>query len=319
MCSEIDVIVPVYNVEAYLPQCLNSLITQNMRELRLICVDDGSTDRSPQLLRQFAEMDDRILLIQQKNRGYGAAVNNGLSVANAEYIGIVEPDDFVDPFCFERLHQLAKVDGGVDIAKCAYNDFYDAADGTHRIKASDSSDVESYLSPFEIAQYPALLLYHPSIWSGIYRRKFLEEHRLHFVEAPGAAWTDNPFFISTMCLAKKIVWSNERHYYYRRSNPNSSSNLKDCSIPLMRNLDILHFVETTLTLKPVVLQAIFKRCLIHIRVATENPTYVPEVHAPLIRQTVSRIPYRCIDNAYFTDQERSLHRIFSTKDAGSRG
>lgn len=319
MCAKIDIIVPVYNVEAYLPRCLNSLISQNMQELRFICVDDGSTDSCPQLLHRFADMDDRILLIRQKNRGYGAAVNNGLSVARAEFIGIVEPDDFVDPFCFERLYQIANVDGGVDIAKCAYNDFFDATDGTHQIKASDSSVIESYLSPFEIAQYPAILLYHPSIWSGIYRRNFLEEHQLHFVEAPGAAWTDNPFFISTMCLAKKIVWSNEKHYYYRRSNPSASSNLKDCSIPLMRNLDILQFVKTTRLLKPVVLQAIYKRCLIHIRVATENPAYVPEIHEPLIRQVVSQIPFSCIENDYFTEQERSLHRIFSTKDAGMGG
>lgn len=311
MCSKIDIIVPVYNTEQYLEQCLDSIIGQSLYEIQVFCVNDGSTDGSAEIIRRYADKDSRIHVIDQENKGYGAAVNKGLSAVRSEYVGIVEPDDFVDPFCFETLLRLASVCGGVDIAKCAYNEYYDVLDGTHTVKASPSSQVDAHLFPFRISQYPELLIHHPSIWSAIYRRKFLECNQLNFVEAPGAAWTDNPFFISSMCLAQKIVWSNERHYYYRRTNPNASSNLTDCRIPLLRALDILDIVETKQLTEPVILQAIYKRCLNYIQIVTEHPAYLPSKDDTLIRQIVSRIPFSKLCDDYFTVQERAIYKIFN--------
>lgn len=310
MQSRIDIIVPIYNMGKYLEQCLNSLVTQSLRDMQIICVNDGSTDMSLEIIQRYAIADRRICVIEQENRGYGAAVNKGLSVSQAEYIGIVEPDDFIDPLCFDTLLQLASMCNNADIAKCAYYEYYDNADGTHRIQPSASSKVETHLSPFRIAQYPKLLNYHPSIWSAIYRRKFLEENRLSFVEAPGAAWTDNPFFIASMCLAEKIVWSNECHYYYRKTNPEASSNLKDCSIPLLRALDILDIVAKQPITELTVLQPIYKRCLNYIQVVTEHPAYLPSRHDALIREVISHIPYSKVCGNFFTVQEQAIHRIF---------
>lgn len=309
--SKIDVIVPVYNNEQYLEQCLDSIITQTLHEIRVICVNDGSTDRSSEILQKYARMDDRVCVIEQENKGYGAAVNMGLSVAQAQYIVIVESDDFIDPFCFQALLNLASVCGGVDIAKCAYNEYYDVPNGTHEIKPSLSSTVETHLFPFKIAQYPELLIYHPSIWSAICRRAFLKENQLRLVEAPGAAWTDNPFFIATMCCAEKIVWSQERHYYYRKTNPNSSSILHDCSIPLLRAMDMLDIIETEPLKDLTIFHAVYKRCLNYIQIVTENPAYQASKDDVLIRKIVSRIPYSEICGEYFTIQERAMHRIFS--------
>lgn len=98
MHSKIDIIVPVYNTGRYLEQCLNSLISQSLSEIQIICVNDGSTDRSDAIMQRYAYMDNRIRVIEQENKGYGAAVNHGLSVVQAEYVGIVESNDFVDPF-----------------------------------------------------------------------------------------------------------------------------------------------------------------------------------------------------------------------------
>lgn len=310
MHSKVDIIVPIYNVEQYLAQCLDSIVTQSLNEIQIICVNDGSTDTSADILHEYSCMDSRISVLEQENKGYGAAINHGLSAAHAEFIGIVEPDDFVDPFCFETLLRLASVCGNVDIAKCAYNEYFDVSDGTHRIQPSPSSKVEAHLVPFRIAQYPALLLHHPSIWSAIYRRKFLEENGLRFLEAPGAAWTDNPFFISSLCLAKTIVWSNERHYYYRKTNPSASSNLKDCSIPLLRALDMLDIVKAQQITEQVILQSIYKRCLNYIQVVTEHPAYLPLKDDILIRQVISRIPSNAVCSNFFTVQECAIHRIF---------
>ena len=311
MCSKIDVIVPVYNNERYLEQCLDSIITQTLNEIRVICINDGSTDRSSDILQEYARMDNRICVIEQENKGYGAAVNRGLSVAQAQYIGIIESDDFVDPFCFKTLLDLASVCGGIDIAKCAYNEYYDISDGTHELKPSLSSTLETHLFPFKIAQYPELLMYHPSIWSAIYRRAFIEENHLSFIEAPGAAWTDNPFFISSMCCAEKIIWSNERHYYYRKTNPNASSILRDCSIPLLRALEMLDFVETKPVKEQTILRTVYKRSLNYIQIVTENPAYQSSRDDVLIRKIVSRIPSSEICSEYFTIQEQAMHRIFS--------
>lgn len=311
MRSKIDIIVPVYNVGHYLAQCLDSIVAQSLNEIQIICVNDGSTDISAEILHRYSRMDSRISVLEQENKGYGAAVNNGLSAAQAEFVGIVEPDDFVDPFCFDTLFRLASVCGCVDIAKCAYNEYYDVPDGTHRIQPSLSSKIETHLLPFKIAQYPELLIHHPSIWSAIYRRKFLEEHELRFIEATGAAWTDNPFFISSLCLAQKIVWSNERHYYYRKTNPEASSNLKDCSIPLLRALDMLDIVEKQSITEPVVLQSIYKRCINYIQVVTEHPAYLPSKDNILIRQVISRIPFSEVCGNFFTVQEQAIHRIFN--------
>lgn len=311
MRSKIDIIVPVYNMGRYLEQCLDSIVAQSLKEIRIICVNDGSTDISAEILDRYSRMDSRISVLEQENKGYGAAVNNGLSAARAEFVGIVEPDDFVDPFCFDTLLRLASVCGYVDIAKCAYNEYYDAPDGTHRIQPSLSSKVEAHLFPFKIAQYPELLIYHPSIWSAIYRREFLEENELRFIEAAGAGWTDNPFFISSLCLARKIVWSNERHYYYRKTNPEASSNLKDCSIPLLRALDMLDIVEKLPITEPVVLQSIYKRCLNYIQVVTEHPAYLPSKDDVFIRRVVSRIPFSEVCGDFFTVQEQAIHKIFN--------
>lgn len=202
MKAKIDVIVPIYNMEQYLSQCLESLANQSLCDIRIICINDGSTDCSLDIMQQYARTDNRFYIIDQANKGYGASVNIGLDKSQAEYVGVIEPDDFVDPFNFETLYRLA-TGADVDIAKCAYNELFDFSDGTHSIVASSSSQLESHLAPFEIDQYPDLLMYHPSIWSCIYRRDFLTANQIRFIEAPGAGWTDNPFFISTMCHAKK--------------------------------------------------------------------------------------------------------------------
>lgn len=311
MEAKIDVIIPVYNVEPYLEQCLMSVMNQSIHDLGIICINDGSTDRSLNILQHFANVDSRISIISQNNKGYGAAVNCGLDSATSEYVGIVEPDDFIDPVCFEVLYHLAIRSGGADIVKCAYYEYFDKPDGTHQLQPSASSQVPSHLAPFKINEYPDLLLYHPSVWSAIYKRTFLNDRNIRLVEAPGAAWTDNPFFIATMCYAEKLVWSNECHYYYRKTNPTASSNLTDCAIPLERALDMLHMIECVPLTHKTVTRAIYKRCLNYIQVVTEHPAYIPAVHNRFITEIVSHISPESIQGDFFTVQERAIHKMFT--------
>ena len=106
--AKVSVIVPTYNVEPYLRECMDSIIGQTLKELEIICVNDGSTDGSLAILKEYAEKDSRVVLIDKQNAGYGCAMNDGLDRATGEYIGIVEPDDFVDSHMYEDLYRIAK-------------------------------------------------------------------------------------------------------------------------------------------------------------------------------------------------------------------
>ena len=98
---------PIYNVEQYLSQCLDSPCAQTMKSLKIICVNDGSTDASGAILDEYSKNNPNIIVINKKNSVYGDSMNRGIKEAAGKYIGIVEPDDSIDPDAFEKLYNLA--------------------------------------------------------------------------------------------------------------------------------------------------------------------------------------------------------------------
>lgn len=102
--AKISIIVPVYNTEKFLEKCLNSLINQTLKDIEIICINDGSTDKSLQILEKFANKDKRIQIINQTNSGLSVARNIGIKKAKGEYIGFVDSDDWVDLNFFEQLY-----------------------------------------------------------------------------------------------------------------------------------------------------------------------------------------------------------------------
>lgn len=105
--TKVSIIVPVYNVEKYLKRCLDSLVNQTLKDIEIICVNDGSTDGSLAILNEYVRNDDRIVVINQENSGQSVARNRGIDVAKGEYIGFVDSDDWVCEDYFERLHNSA--------------------------------------------------------------------------------------------------------------------------------------------------------------------------------------------------------------------
>ena len=207
----VSVVVPVYNVERYLAQCLESLACQASCVQEIICVDDGSTDGSPQILDDAQARVPRLRVVHRANGGYGSAVNEGISLSSGTYVGIVEPDDFVTPACYKTLCQAAQAHGTPDIVKAAYWRVCEAgAPNEHVEPCFYLGKVRFANQPFTIYDDAELLLHHPSIWSAIYRRDFLQDNGISFVEAPGAGWTDNPFLMETMLAARSIVYLDER-------------------------------------------------------------------------------------------------------------
>lgn len=159
-------LVPIYNVEQYLSQCLDSLCAQAMKSLEIICVNDGSTDASGAILDEYSKNNPNIIVINKKNSVYGDSMNRGIKETAGKYIGIVEPDDFIDPDAFEKLYNLANK-YKADIVKVNYY-YSEKGDEIHRVvRMQETNKVMS------ISDDCRILLKEPEIWSGICRRNSL--------------------------------------------------------------------------------------------------------------------------------------------------
>lgn len=246
MNCKISVIVPVYNVENYLEQCLKSIINQTLSDIEIICINDGSTDSSKQILEKFQASDKRMIVVNKSNAGYGAACNTGLRLAQGEYISIIEPDDFIDSNMYKDLYNLA-VKNNVDIIKSSFYEYKDMHSGGEEsvVKINWSEQYSMPENVFKINDCSQLLYFHPSIWSCIYKKEFLDKHNIFFVEAKGAGWVDNPFQVQTLCLAGRIMYTDNAYYYYRLTNPASSSNIVNITNPFDRSDEVHEFLESS--------------------------------------------------------------------------
>ncbi len=217
----VSVIVPVYNAERYLDQALASIEAQTLPDIEIICINDGSTDDSLGILEAHAARDERIRLIDRPNGGYGSACNRGLDEARGKWIAIVEPDDYLLPNMFETMTRFAsRFKESVDIAKTPYWRILNPdTPQESRLNCSYRHRVKPRKQPFRIAEAPHLLRHHPSIWSALYRRTFLERNGIRFPEYPGAGWADNPFLVETLCQAGAIAYLDEPFYCYREESP----------------------------------------------------------------------------------------------------
>lgn len=241
--AKISIIVPIYNAEKYLEQCLESIARQTLKEIEIICVDDGSTDCSPAIMDEFAKKDDRFKVIHKANGGNGHSMNAGLKAATGEYIGCVEADDFIEPNMFEKLY-LYSNEGTIDIVKSNFWNCYEEDNGKiTRVINEERANMPELSTPFTIREYPQILWGHPSIWSAIYKRTLIENNGIKFKEAKGGGWVDNPFFFETMCCAKSIYWTKRPFYCYRTEVEGSSSKGYDFNIPFDRMIDNLNVLE----------------------------------------------------------------------------
>lgn len=227
---DVSVIVPIYNVERYLRQAVESALESGESiDMEVICVNDGSTDSSPDILSDLAADDGRIKVINKENGGYGSAVNRGLMAARGTYVAILEPDDWVEPDMYDSLFSLAEmtrqVSGSLpDIVKSSYwRVVGSGTDSERRLHCSYYKRIDDSLLPFRIQDAPHLVMHHPSIWSALYRKEFLDAKGIRMMEVPGAGWVDNPWLYETMCQADSIIYTNDAWYCYREDLAGSSS------------------------------------------------------------------------------------------------
>lgn len=220
---KVSILIPICNVEKYLYQCLDSLVDQTFKDIEIICINDGSTDNSLSIIKDFATKDNRIVIIDKPNSGYGDSMNQGLSIAKGEYIGIVESDDFADAAMFEKLYQLTDK-GSIDIVRSNYYRYWDTKGDAECFEA----EITQYDKVISLFDEPSVLLIPPAIWSAIYRKAFLLKNNIRFLPTPGASYQDISFFIKTLCKAQKIVYTKDKFLHYRQDN--ASSSVKQCSL-----------------------------------------------------------------------------------------
>lgn len=215
---DVSIIVPVYNGEKYLNQCLDSISNQTLRDLEIICVDDGSSDKTPSILKKYSSKDKRFKIITTKNNGQGSARNIALNEASGEYIAFVDADDWLDLDSLELLYNNAK-SRDLDLLffqMCNYiqssgeyvsTDLYD-------IKSFDDNGIDNETIFNHESTHDFLFEIPVGPVSKLYKRQFLERNNLRFVE--GIFFEDNSFFYNAYFYCKKVGFLKKQLYFRRR-------------------------------------------------------------------------------------------------------
>lgn len=226
LTPKVSVIIPCYNVEKYLRECLDSVVNQTLREIQIICVNDGSTDSTLSILEEYASRDERIEIINKANSGYGNSMNRGFDQARGEYLGIVESDDFAEPHMFETLYHAA-VKNNLDVAKAGFYQ-YSTTPRVHNEPVLSAAkmagkNVFCPMTHFRDPQKKAdFFMATAAIWAGIYRRDFIREHGIRFNETAGASYQDVGFCFKVWFKAKRVQFLDTCLLHYRIDNSQSS-------------------------------------------------------------------------------------------------
>ena len=222
----VSVIIPVYNSEQYLRDCLDSLLNQTLKEIEIICVDDGSTDNSLSILNNYSKIDNRIIILKQENKGGGIARNYGMSIAKGEYLFFLDSDDFFEE---NLLYETVKAADNTlaDIVICLFKR-YNNTSGNY----SDENfgfikkNFRKFLFNFHTNPKKFLESFTPAPWNKLFRHSFIKKNGLYF---QGIKRTNDLYFtITSLVSAKKIYFLDKVLVYYRvgiLNNCQSTNNL----------------------------------------------------------------------------------------------
>lgn len=215
MAPKVSIIIPVYNVEEYLPKCLGSILNQSLKDIEIICVDDFSTDNSLNILREYKQKDNRIRIIRHsENRGPGITRNTGLNYAKGEYIMFLDSYDWLNPdSCDTAYNQIKKNNN--DIVFFNHCVFYEYNNSIER-KNPNANALEKVIDKPDIKLYEDVRGFYicsTNIWQQIYKKSFLEEYNIEFPDFRHAE--DVPFFIKAIICADTVSFINKSLYNYR--------------------------------------------------------------------------------------------------------
>ena len=214
MEPKVSVIIPVYNVEKYLGPCLDSILGQTLNNIEVICVDDGSTDRSLDILREYEKRDARVKVLTQPNTNAGAARNKGIQQARGEYLSFLDSDDHFDPTMLEKCAARMDQDGSDVLVFGAKQ---------HNMRTGIISDMpwslrldrcpqKSVFTPREVKDY-LFNNFQNWPWNKLFRRSFVEQHHITYQEITRT--NDMAFVCQALAQAGRISVLDEYLAYYR--------------------------------------------------------------------------------------------------------
>lgn len=226
---EVTVIISAYNTEKYIAECLESAITQTFEDIEIICVNDGSTDHTLDIMEEYARKDSRIRIISKDNTGYGHSMNIGIDQASGRYVVFLESDDYILPTMCERMYQVCE-QHELEIVKCDFYRFFSRADRVckryYRASYHASYD-DCYGKIFSAREDARVFLTPMYTWTCMYRRDYLNKYNIRHNETPGASYQDNGFWFQSLMYCQRIYLLNEAFYMYRQDNPVSSMHSRD--------------------------------------------------------------------------------------------
>lgn len=232
MKEKISIIVPIYNMEKYLPRCLDSIIHQTLQNIEVIAVNDGSTDNCLEILKVYQKKDNRIKIINKENEGVSTARNVGIQHATGDYIGFVDPDDWIETNMYEELYKIA-VQSESDIVMCSYIREYGSHSKLKEYNVGDRLEykgekikteiVRKLIGPLdEELRNPEMLDAWGTVWSKIYRTELIKNYNITFEDLRLIGTNEDSLFNIYACYyAKKFVFLNRPYYHYWKGNENS--------------------------------------------------------------------------------------------------
>lgn len=217
MSPTVSIIIPVYNVEAYLTECLHSVVTQTFQDMEIILIDDGSTDQSSEIMKTFAEKDNRITIITRSNGGVSAARNTGLHAASGEYILFVDSDDSIMPNSVETLY-CKSCETGNDLVIGNALWCYPGDNGRQVVFTERNEELNSQVGiPGEMC-YIKLMEFRnafpPLVYLFFMKRELIIRNKLFFKE--GIIHEDELWCIKAMLSASRVTLIDFNYYYYRQ-------------------------------------------------------------------------------------------------------
>ena len=232
---KVSIIVPVYNMEKYLDKCIDSITNQTLKEIEIICVNDGSKDGSLDILKEHQKNDPRIKIIDKKNAGVSAARNDGITVATGEYIEFVDSDDYIDKETCEISYECAKK-SDADIICFGWRNFTDDGKGTFRKDCA--LDKRIFTDWKQAKKHRTSIL----CWNKLYRASMLKPNDLQFNPHIKIA-EDECFNLCTYPFAKKIVHIPFTFYNYR-VNLNSATKTMSFKFMITNYLKVWKYIDS---------------------------------------------------------------------------